>query len=107
MSDDKDIPRLPVRNKQEDSGKLFLAPPPPKKCCHFKSSFEVDVEANKCSCRECGGDVSPMFVLEQLMKKESLWRRSLSNYQDQMKRLKERSRTKCQHCKKMTQISRN
>ena len=46
-----------------------------------------------------------MFVLEQLMKQESQWMRTMATYQDQMKRLAERSRTKCQHCGEMTRVS--
>jgi len=103
---DKDITKLPVKNKREDEGKLFLAPTA-KKCMHFRSAFEVDVDAGKCFCKECSGEVSPIFVLEKLMQNESLWSRSRDNYHDQMNRLDKRSKTKCLHCKKMTPISRN
>lgn len=67
---------------------------------------EVDLKGGKCKCLKCGGEVGPMFVLEQLMHKESQWMQTRAAYQDEMRRLDERSSTKCQHCDKMTRISR-
>lgn len=96
---------LPVKHKAPPSGDLMLIPPPASKCIHFNTSFEVDEDAGKCTCKGCGEEVSPMFVLKRLMQLESRWMRTRSAHQDEMKRLKERSRTKCQHCGKMTRIS--
>jgi len=104
--DKKDIKKLPIRNKRSDDGKLFLVPPPVDKCSHFNGPFEVDEDAGKCICKNCGGEVSPMFVLMNLMKMESRWMRSRTSYKDEMKRLAERSRTKCDNCGEMTRISR-
>ena len=105
MNDD-DVIKLHVRNKRQDDGKLFLVPPPREKCKHYKGPFEVDDDAGTCKCMECGDDVSPMFVLKRLMNKESQWNRTREKYQDEMKRLSERSKTKCEHCGQMTRISR-
>jgi hypothetical protein len=99
-----DILQLPVKPK-EPIGELFLAPAP-QPCCHFPPAFFVDPDAGKCFCRRCKGEVAPMFVLEQLMKQESRWNRTREAYLGEMKRLDERSRTKCQHCGKTTKISR-
>lgn len=107
MSDDDGVTRLPVKNKRDDDGKLFLVPAPVKSCSHFRGAFEIDKVADKCFCRDCGAEVSPMFVLERLMQKESIWMKSSDRYLDELKRLAERSSTKCQHCHKMTKISRN
>lgn len=101
----EDITTLNVKNKRKDERKIFLAPPPYEKCRHFNGPFVIDEDAGTCTCKECGETVSPMFVLKRLMHKESQWRRNRENYIDEMKRLKARSKTKCQHCKKMTQIS--
>lgn len=103
--DSAEIVQLPVKAK-EPAGDLFLVPAP-QPCCHFPPAFTVDPDAGKCFCRHCSGEVSPMFVLEQLMKQESRWNRTRAAYQDEMKRLDERSRTKCQHCGEMTKISRS
>ena len=103
MSHDKITP-LPVKPKA-DTGHLMLVPPPYEGCKHLGVSFEVDVDGGKCKCKTCGGEVSPWFVLKALMQRESQWNRTREAYQDEMKRLGERSRTKCDHCGKMTQIS--
>ncbi len=103
MSDDK-ITELPVKRRKE-TGKLMLIPKRDG-CIHFPASFEIDVNGNKCKCKLCGGEVSPWFVLEKLMQNESRWNQTREAYNEEMKRLKERSSTKCGHCGKMTPISR-
>ena len=85
----------------------MLQPVPYSHCQHLFTSFEIDIKAAKCTCKKCGETVSPMFVLEQLMKTESRWMQTRAAYQDEMKRLAERSRTKCRHCGEMTGISRS
>lgn len=75
-------------------------------CIHFSTSFEIDVDGQKCKCLSCQAEVSPWFVLKRLMAEESRWRTARGAYLDQMKRLAERSRTKCDHCSQMTRISR-
>lgn len=62
---------------------------------------ETEVE-----CGQCGTRLDPMFVLKILARQETQYDRSRERYQAEMKRLSERSRTKCQHCGKMTRISR-
>lgn len=100
-----DVTTLPVRSKRQDKGKLFLVDPPLDKCQHFNGPFEVDEDAGTCKCMECKEDVSPIFVLKRLMNKESLWSRSADRYNDEMRRLSERKKTKCDHCGRITQIS--
>jgi len=102
----ENIVTLPVKARQP-VGEAFLQPVPASTCMHWKGPFEVDVKGGKCKCLCCGGEVSPMFVLESLMKEESQWMQSAAAYQDQMRRLAERSKTKCDHCGKMTRISRS
>lgn len=62
---------------------------------------ELEVE-----CGICGGRVDPMFVLKQIARKESAWHHARKVYADEMKRLDERRATKCDHCGKMTRVSR-
>jgi hypothetical protein len=101
-----DILKLPVKPALPRDGSLFLVPPPASMCIHFNGPFEVDEDGGKCKCLRCGGEVTPMFVLHQLMRQESQWVRTRAAYLDEMKRLDERASTKCQHCGKMTRISR-
>ncbi len=62
---------------------------------------ETEIECGRCHTR-----LDPMFVLRRLASEETSWKRHREVYIDEMKRLKERSRTKCYHCGKMTEISR-
>lgn len=100
-----DILQLPAKFK-EPIGDRLLVPVPVESCSHWRGPFQVDVKGGKCKCLTCGDEVNPLFVLEQLMKQESQWMRTRAAYMDEMKRLDERSRTKCQHCGAMTKVSR-
>lgn len=62
---------------------------------------ETEIECGRCHTR-----IDPMFVLRRLANEETQWKRHREIYIDEMKRLKERRRTKCGHCGKMTEISR-
>ncbi len=62
---------------------------------------ETEVECSRCNTR-----VDPMFVLKIMATEETTWSRTRERYIEEMKRLRERSRTKCWHCGKMTEISR-
>lgn len=72
-----------VRPRPDPEVGPYLAPPPADACRHTSGPFEV----------------------EELMRDESRWMRHRAEYFEHMKRLKERSRTKCQHCGVMTRIS--
>ena len=101
-----DVVKLPVKRAEPPTGERMLQPVPYiGRCTHWNTSFEVDVDAGDCKCLGCGERVTAIFVLEKLMQEESRWMRTRAAYQDEMKRLKERERTKCQHCGEMTRIS--
>lgn len=102
-----DVLKLPVKKSEPPDGSRMLAPVPYMgRCSHWNTTFEVDPDAGDCKCLGCGERVTAIFVLKQLMDEESRWMRARAAYQDEMKRLKERERTKCQHCGEMTRISR-
>jgi hypothetical protein len=105
LDEQGDIVRLPVDYKAPPDGARMLVEVPYAACAHLRSAFEVDVRAGKCKCLDCQGEVSPMFVLERLMHRESQWMRTRAAYQDEMQRIAERERTKCQHCGQITRIS--
>lgn len=62
---------------------------------------ETEVE-----CNLCGTKLDPMFVLRKLAHEETNWHRTRKAYQAEMVRLNERKATKCEHCNRMTRISR-
>ena len=101
---DDNVTTLPLK-RRTDTGKLMLLPPPANKCSHYNASFEVDEDSGECTCLKCGGKVTPIFVLKILMHHESRWNKTREAYAAEMKRLGERSKTKCQHCGKITRVS--
>lgn len=101
-----DVLKLPVKKAEPPSDERMLQPVPYiGRCTHWNTTFEVDVDAGDCKCLGCKQRVTAIFVLEKLMQEESRWLRTRAAYQDEMKRLRERERTKCQHCGEMTRIS--
>ena len=101
------IAQLPVKYKKPTDGERFLVPVELGKCQHWQGPFEIDLTGESCTCKACGEKVSPMFVLGRLMRQESNWMQAMATYQEEMKRLAERSRTKCRKCGEMTEISRS
>lgn len=93
--------------KKREPDAAMLVPVDPRACIHFNTSFTVDVDGSKCFCKGCGGEVSTIFVLKRLMDMESGWLRNRARYLDEMRRLTERSQTKCRSCGAMTRISRS
>lgn len=74
------------------------------KCFH--GPFIVDSDNAEVTCAKCKEKLNPMVVLHRLAIKESQYRAAAERYQEEMKRINERARTKCQHCGKITRISR-
>lgn len=68
---------------------------------YYLRDGETEVECSACNAR-----LDPMFVLKILANEETQWSRNRERYIEEMRRLKERSRTKCLHCGNMTEISR-
>lgn len=105
MSDDKKVTDLPVRFKTRPSGDVYLTlTHSTSKCYH--GQYEVDDAKAEVICGICKEKIDPMAVLRELAHKETGWHRARVIYQEEMKRLEERARTKCQHCGKLTRISR-
>ena len=98
-----DVMKLPVRPRR-DLGDRMLAPVAGAKCFH-NHTYLIDDRATEVTCSACGEKLNPIWVLLQLMHQESRWHELHARYQDEMKRLNERERTKCQHCGAMTRIS--
>lgn len=67
---------------------------------YYLREGETEVECGFCHTR-----LDPMFVLRLLAREETQWLRTRRAYIDEMKRLNERRRTRCNHCGRMTRIS--
>lgn len=97
---------FPGKKKQEAEEGPYLKRVLYKPGCQHDRGFEVDEKLGEVECLACGQKLNPMWALVQLASMETRWHRYHEQYQDEMKRLSERSRTKCQHCGEMTRISR-
>jgi hypothetical protein len=110
VSDDGKVTPLPVRFKgplpEERSLVREFEVVGPAKCNHLFATYIIDPAAAEPECGRCGEKLNPMWVLGQLATHDRRMAESQARYQDEQKRLAERTRTKCQHCGKMTRISR-
>lgn len=108
MSDD--VRRLPVRFKNPPHADAFLVVDHGPKCgdgyFDHKGPYLVDNSKDEVECKTCGAKLNPIWVLRQLASHETRWHETSKRYADEMKRLSDRSRTKCEHCHKLTRISR-
>jgi hypothetical protein len=68
--------------------------------------YLVDEALAEVECGKCGAKLNPMWVLVRLANEDRRLNESQRRYQEEMARLNERERTKCEHCGQMTRISR-
>jgi hypothetical protein len=122
MSDDDNVKRLPVTFKkppaEDDPPFLTIVSKwGDKGGCDHRSyyvegrgfvpvTYQIREGETEVECSRCQTRVDPMFVLRIMATEETLWSRQRQRYMDEMKRLRERSRTKCMRCGYMTEISR-
>lgn len=110
MSDDENITKLPVRFKAPlPEGRSIMcaweagrAGP----CNHLFATYLIEDGGAEVTCGRCNGKLDPMWVLGRLATEDRRMAESQARYQDEMKRLDERKRTKCRHCGNLTPISR-
>lgn len=104
-TDEDKVRRLPVRFKEPAPDRLLQVVSDFDRCQH-RGPFVIDDALEQVECGVCHTMLSPMFVLQQLAGHEAEWEHVRGRYQDEMKRLNARKRTTCEHCGKMTRISR-
>ena len=66
--------------------------------------YLIDEELSEVSCAKCDKKFNPMAVLVKLANREGTWKANQKRSQELMKKLEERTSTKCNHCGKMTKI---
>jgi hypothetical protein len=109
IDDGSNIKPLPVAfKKAAPNERTLLAPYEVGKrdCQHYPGRFVVNESLAEVTCGDCNEKLNPMWVLHQLATRDRNFAEAHTRYHDEMKRLRERHSTKCQHCKKMTRISR-
>lgn len=103
MTTDNVTPFRPREPLDETTRQLHIAMPTLRQCRHRR--YNVDERLATVTCRDCGEQLNPVRVLVDLARDESLYIRRHAQYVEEVERLQQRSRTKCQHCQRITRIS--
>ncbi len=109
IDDTDNVRKLPIKFKGPlpDERTLLLPYEVGKsKCLHYPGRFIIDTSLAEVTCGDCNEKLNPMWVLGQLAGRDRKFAEAHDTYHEQMKRLDERTRTKCENCGKMTRISR-
>lgn len=109
MDDDSNVTKLPIRFKNplpEDRSIMLAWEAGKHGCDHRRGQYLVAEGEAEVECGKCGAKLDPIWVLRNLATEDRRYAESQTRYRDEQKRLAERSRTKCEHCKQMTRISR-
>jgi hypothetical protein len=102
---DDNVTVLPVAPRKNLGDERVFTTVPLTTCWHKR--YIVDDKAAEVTCVDCKEKLNPMWVLQQLCNAEHRYHELHARYHDELKRLGERSRTKCQHCGEMTRISKS
>ena len=121
MSDEElpkgDVQRLPVRYRAPPEGAepvLRIVPKFNREACNHETMFiddrmvsatyEVAEGETEVTCSLCQTRLEPMWVLRKLAQAESALRHRMEGWSAAATAARERTRTKCEHCKRMTRI---
>lgn len=104
MTDGK-VVELGVRAKTKPGDDRTLIQVDTRECSH-RGPYVVDETLAEVECATCHAKLNPIWVLARIANRETSMERHRATYQDEMQRLAERKKTKCEHCQKMTRISR-
>lgn len=74
-----------------------------KKFCMHRALL-VDETLEFVECKTCGERLNPFFAIKQLMRLSERWHRERAELELVIEQAKTKTRTKCEHCKKMTKI---
>lgn len=107
MTDDKKITDLSVARFEKHTKLIQLIDNryqsiSPEKCHH--RSFLIDDKKVQVECKDCETLMNPMYVLQKLCTDESRYMQEKKRYIALLRELKKKSRTKCKHCGKFTDI---
>ncbi|WP_413194204.1 hypothetical protein [Pararobbsia alpina] len=102
---DDNVTVLPVTPRPNLVDERVFTMVPGMTCWHRR--YLVDDKKAEVECADCHEKLNPMWVLQQLAFAENRYHELHARYHDELKRLGERSRTKCEHCGQMTRISKS
>jgi hypothetical protein len=100
--DTAEVFQFPFKRIEDTNRVLTVVSPYGAKCPHKR--FTIDEKLALVECSDCKERLDPIYALKTLAQQEGRYHELHTRYADQMKRLGERSRTKCEHCQKMTRI---
>lgn len=103
-TDNSNVTDLGIRKKPAPSEDRTLLQVDTRACAH-RGPYVVDESLSEVECATCHAKLNPMWVLTRMANRETSMERHRATYQDEMQRLAERKKTKCEHCRKMTRIS--
>lgn len=72
-------------------------------CRHNR--LQVDDTLEKIFCKDCKEQLNPFFAIKQLMSMSDVWKRQKAQADLSVEAAEKKTKTKCQHCGKMTKVS--
>lgn len=66
--------------------------------------YLIDASGASITCDACKQELNPYWVLEEMARAEHRYKRLIEEYKRQRALVEDRTKTKCDHCKKMTKI---
>ena len=73
-----------------------------KKCKH--RNIEIDQSLYYVKCIDCGETIDPVYFLHSLALEENILKWKITELQEELKKLENKKRCKCEHCGKMTRM---
>lgn len=67
--------------------------------------YLIDASGASITCEACKQQLNPYWVLEEMASAEHRYKRLIQEYKRQRALSEDRTRTKCEHCEKMTRIN--
>lgn len=71
-------------------------------CRH--NSLIVDEDLEKIECKNCGEKLNPFFAIRKLMQLSEVWKKQKAEADLSRENAEKKTKTKCEHCGKMTRI---
>lgn len=73
-----------------------------KKCKHRDVTIDQSLYYVKCNI--CGETIDPVYFLHSIAMEENVLKWKISELKEELEKLKNKTRCKCDHCGKMTRI---